>query len=343
MQEQVQALKLKAEQDLQAVNNLDELEKFRLNYLTKKGPVQTLLRQLGDLAPELRKMAGELINQARDQIEQAYEQLKLKLQSDLLEQRIKAEALDITLPGRKPAKGSLHPVMQTLDKILDILSAMGFCTHMGCNVDDDYHNFESLNFPEGHPARDMQDTYYLENGQLLRTQTSNMQVRLMKQLGAPLRVAMPGRCFRSETITARSHIMFHQVEGLYIDQKVNMGDLLATLELFYRHLFQEKVEIRVRPSYFPFVEPGIEVDVSCVMCHAKGCSICKHSGWLEVAGAGMVHPNVLRAGGIDPELYSGFAWGMGIERLVMILKGIDDIRLFTQNDVRFLNQFKTNS
>lgn len=339
---QVQDLRQQALRELDEVSNIQMLEQFRLKYLTKKGPIQGLLRQLGSLEAQQRREAGAWFNQLRDDIEGAFEQTKAKLDQQLLNLELAQDSVDITLPSRSPATGGLHPVIQVLDRILEVLSHMGFCIHLGPNVDDDFHNFEALNFAPDHPARDMQDTFYLTQNLLLRTQTSNTQVRIMREQRPPIRVAVPGRCFRSETITARSHVMFHQVEGLYIDKSVTMADLLATLERFYSELFQTQLEVRVRPSYFPFVEPGIEVDVSCIMCQAKGCSICKQSGWLEVAGAGMVHPNVLQAGGIDPEEFSGFAWGMGIERLVMILNRISDIRLFGQNDMRFLAQFRAN-
>ncbi len=335
----IEDLKAKAKEQLEPLGSLQELEAFRLEYLTKKGPIQQLLKDLGQLPIHERKAMGEVINKLRDEIQQSYESKLKEINEKRLQEALAKETLDITLPGRQKHQGSLHPVMRTLDKALTVLAEMGFSIHYGPNLDDDYHNFAALNFPEDHPARDMQDTFYVSTGQLLRTQTSNAQVRLMKQLDLPIRVAVPGRCFRSETITARSHVMFHQIEGLCIDKNITMADLLATLEVFYQKLFGQKLDLRVRPSYFPFVEPAIEVDVTCVMCKGKGCSICKHSGWLEIAGAGMVHPHVLQEGGIDSEVYSGFAWGMGLERIVMILHGIDDIRLFTENDVRFLTQF----
>lgn len=337
--EAIEELKIQAKNQLEAVADAQQLEAFRLTYLTKKGPIQQLLKDLGSLAPEEKKTMGQVINRLRDEIQLFFDEKRRSLEEQQLQESLAKETIDVTLPGKREPQGSLHPVMRTLDKALTVLSEMGFSIHYGPNVDDDYHNFEALNFPPDHPARDMQDTFYVSTGELLRTQTSNTQVRLMKELELPIRVAVPGRCFRSETITARSHVMFHQIEGLCIDKDISMADLLATLETFYQKLFDQKLELRVRPSYFPFVEPGIEVDVSCVMCKGKGCSVCKHSGWLEIAGAGMVHPHVLKEGGIDPEVYSGFAWGMGLERLVMILHGIDDIRLFTQNDLRFLSQF----
>ena len=225
-----------------------------------------------------------------------------------------------------------------MDEILDVLVSMGFSVRLG-RIHLDWYNFEALNFSPDHPARDMQDTFYLGKDQLLRTHTSNMQVRIMENEKPPIRCAFPGRTFRNEAITARSHVFFHQIEGLYIDKGVSFKDLLSTLDEFFFKLFHKKVEVRYRPSYFPFVEPGMEVDVRCFICGGSGCPVCKYSGWLEVMGAGMVHPNVLLAGGIDPETYSGYAWGMGLERLVMLMHGIGDIRLFTENNLKFLGQF----
>jgi phenylalanyl-tRNA synthetase alpha chain len=226
-----------------------------------------------------------------------------------------------------------------MNEVLDVLSSMGFSVQYGPDIESDYYNFEALNFSKDHPARDMQDTFYLAPDVLLRTHTTNAQVRIMEKTGLPIRVAMPGRAFRNETVTARSHIFFHQVDGLYIDKNVTFCDLLSTLEEFFFKLFKKKIETRFRTSYFPFVEPGMEADVRCIICEGGGCPVCKFTGWLEVLGAGMVHPNVLKAGGIDPEEYSGYAWGMGLERLVMVRHGIKDIRAFSENHLKFLRQF----
>ena len=235
--------------------------------------------------------------------------------------------------------GRGHPVIETMHRAVDILIGMGFSVRLGPDVDTDYYNFEGLNFAKDHPARDMQDTFYVSTDLLLRTHTSNVQVHTMETHTPPIRIVAPGRCFRNETISARSHVFFHQIEGIYIDRHVTFSDLLATMDEFWSKLFGEKVQTRFRPSYFPFTEPGLEVDVRCTACKGSGCRLCKHSGWLEVCGAGMVHPNVLKKGNIDPEVYSGYAWGMGIERLAILQHGIPDIRYFTQNDVRFLHQF----
>jgi phenylalanyl-tRNA synthetase alpha chain len=255
------------------------------------------------------------------------------------EQQLASEALDITLPGRSRFVGRRHPLTQAMDTILQILIGMGFSVQYGPDIDTDYYNFEALNFPPEHPARDMQDTFYISPNVLLRTHTSNIQARVMEANKPPIRIIAPGKVYRNETITARSHVFFHQVEAFYVDKGVTFADLLSTMKEFLEKLFKQGIETRFRPSYFPFVEPGMEVDVRCLVCEGQGCPICKHSGWLEIAGAGMIHPEVLRNGGIDPEEYSGYAWGMGLERLVLIMYGIKDIRLFTENDLRFLKQF----
>jgi phenylalanyl-tRNA synthetase alpha chain len=243
------------------------------------------------------------------------------------------------LPGRKKKLGAKHVLTQTCDEIIDVLISLGFSIQYGPNIESDFYNFEALHIPVGHPARDMQDTFYLSPDMLLRTHTSNVQIRVMETHEPPIRIAAPGRVFRNEEVTARSHVFFHQLEVLYIDKDVTFSDLIATLKLFLSKVFGKEIETRLRPSFFPFVEPGMEVDIRCQSCEGAGCSLCKQSGWLEILGAGMVHPEVLINGGIDPEKYNGYAWGMGIDRLAMLKYGISDIRLFTQNDVRFLRQF----
>jgi phenylalanyl-tRNA synthetase alpha chain len=245
----------------------------------------------------------------------------------------------VTLPGRRRFPGRKHVVTQVLDEMIDIMRGMGFSVQYGPDIDTDYYNFEALNFPPDHPARDMQDTFYVAPNVLLRTHTSNIQTRVMETQKPPIRIIAPGKAYRNETITARSHVFFHQVEALYIDRDVTFADLLATMKEFLVKVFHESLEVRFRPSYFPFVEPGMEVDVRCLSCRGAGCGLCKNSGWLEVAGAGMVHPEVLKNGDIDPEVYTGFAWGMGVERLVLLKYGVNDIRMFTENDMRFLRQF----
>lgn len=339
MREDIERLRQQFVEDLAQVVDLNSLEHLRHRFLSKKGPVQALYKQMGTLTADERPVFGQELNTLKQDLEIALNKEKILLKERALQKRLEEESLDITCPARPFNPGSIHPSMALLQKMVDVLAQMGFKVITSPNMDTDTHNFSDLNFADDHPARDMQDTFYLSSEWLLRTHTSNGQILAMKDAELPVRVCIPGRCFRNETVTARSHIMFHQLEGLYVDRDVSMADLLATLKLFFRQLFSKNLEMRIRPSFFPFVEPGVEVDLSCLICQGTGCAVCKHTGWLEVAGAGMVHPNVLRAGGIDPDRYTGFAWGMGVERLVMITQGIDDIRLFTQGRDEFLKQF----
>lgn len=335
----IESLQAEFTQEIQQIHSTCCLEELKVKYLGKKGPVQNLMKILKDVVPEERPAVGKQINDLKEFIAAQIAQLETLLIQREEEQQLEKEALDITLPGRKRRVGRKHPLTQAMDQVIRILEGMGFSVQYGPDIDSDYYNFEVLNFPPEHPARDMQDTFYINPGILLRTHTSNIQARVMETHKPPIRIIAPGKVYRNETITARSHVFFHQVEAVYIDKNVSFADLMATLDEFLRKLFQQDVETRFRPSYFPFVEPGLEVDVACVLCHGKGCGICKHSGWLEIAGAGMIHPAVLRKGGIDPEKYTGFAWGLGLERLVIMLRGIQDIRSFTENDLRFLEQF----
>lgn len=316
-----------------------ELEDLKVHFLGKKGPISSLMPFLKDASKEEKPILGQKINLLKNEISQILEEKYLAVQSEELEKRLQQEAIDITLPGKKNHQGKLHPISQMLQKILDVLIDMGFSVQYGPDVDSDYYNFEGLNFPKDHPAREMQDTFYLTQELLLRTHTSNVQVRMMEKNTPPIRVIAPGRCFRNETVSSRSHVFFHQIEGFYIDTKATFADLLVTLDTLWERVFGYKIETRYRPSYFPFVEPGIEGDIRCTVCHGGGCRLCKHTGWLEVIGAGMIHPEVLKAGGLDPEKYQGFAFGLGIERMTMLAHDIKDIRLFTENDMRFLSQF----
>ncbi len=325
--------------ELGSVKSTKELEDLRVKYLGKKGPVQDLMKNLKDLTPEERPAFGQAVNDLKTTISTTLEELTHRLILEEEKVQLEKERIDITEPGRKGYIGSKHILTAFMDEILEVMISMGFSVQYGPDIETDYYNFEALNFAKDHPARDMQDTFYVGPDLLLKTHTSNVQMRVMETERPPIRIASPGRAFRNETITARSHVFFHQVEALYIDKNVSFKDLLSTLEEFFLKLFHKKMEVRFRPSYFPFVEPGMEADVKCIICEGKGCNICKYSGWLEVLGAGMVHPNVLKAGGIDPEIYSGYAWGMGLERLVMIKHGITDIRLFTENNLKFLRQF----
>ena len=326
--------------DIQLPVTAENVSALKLKYLSKKGLVSGLMRGLGQLDADSRPLFGEKINQLRQAIQTFLDEQQENLDKKALAEKLDQETLDITLPSKSCQCGGIHPITFTLEKVLKAMSELGFSVQTGPDIDSDFYNFEALNFPADHPARDMQDTFYLSKDYLLRTHTSNTQVRIMEKMTPPIRVAIPGKCFRNETVTARSHVLFHQVEAVYIAKDVTLGDLLSTLEIFYKKFFEKDVAVRVRPSFFPFVEPGLEVDVYCWLCSGKGCSTCKGTGWLEVAGAGMIHPNVLSSGGIDPNVYSGFAWGMGVERLAMLLHSIPDIRLFTDNEVRFLDQFK---
>ncbi|MFN4174881.1 MAG: phenylalanine--tRNA ligase subunit alpha [Parachlamydiaceae bacterium] len=325
--------------ELNQVKSTKELEDLRVKYLGKKGPVQDLMKNIKDITPEERPAFGQAVNDLKTTISTTLEELTYRLILEEEKVQLEKERIDVTEPGRKGYIGSKHILTAFMDEILEVMISMGFSVQYGPDIETDYYNFEALNFAKDHPARDMQDTFYVGPDLLLKTHTSNVQMRVMESEKPPIRIASPGRAFRNETITARSHVFFHQVEALYIDKNVSFKDLLSTLEEFFLKLFHKKMEVRFRPSYFPFVEPGMEADVKCIICEGKGCNICKYSGWLEVLGAGMVHPNVLKAGGIDPEIYSGYAWGMGLERLVMIKHGITDIRLFTENNLKFLRQF----
>ena len=339
MEKQVVALRQQFQSELKSVQHSKEVEQLKVKYLGKKGPIQELMLRLREAPQELRPELGKQINELKGEVSKLCEQAEAGFFLHEQAERLTEEKIDITLPGRRKHQGRLHPITQVLEEIIAILSSMGFSVQYGPDIDTDYYNFEGLNFPPDHPAREMQDTFYLTKDLLLRTHTSNTQLRVMEKQSPPIRIIAPGAAYRNETISSRSHVFFHQVEGLYIDKGVSFADLFATMQEFLSKLFHEKVETRFRPSYFPFTEPGLEVDIACTSCKSQGCRLCKQTGWLEICGAGMVHPEVLKNGGIDPEVYSGYAWGMGIERLTMLRYGITDIRSFTQNDLRFLKQF----
>lgn len=336
---EIQETKDKFHKELDVASSSQAIEEVRVRFLGRKGPVQSLMGLLKKASKEERPFIGKEINTLKEHIEKEIYQKEATLFAKELEARLQQEKIDVTLPGRKNACGKKHPLSQALDRMLDILVGMGFSVQYGPDIDTDYYNYEVLNFPKDHPARDEMDTYYISGDVLLRSHTSNVQARVMEKEALPIRVVAPGKCYRNETITARSHVQFHQIEGFYIDKGVTFQDLISTLDQFIKKLFGNEVKVRFRASYFPFVEPGMEVDVSCLLCQGTGCSVCKHTGWLEVLGAGMIHPEVLKNIGIDPEKHSGYAWGMGVERLVMIEKGIKDIRWFFENDLRFLEQF----
>lgn len=339
MKEKISLLRKQFQEDLEKLQNTKDADLLQTRYLGKKGPVQELMMSLRDCSPEDRPLMGKVINELKEEITALCAQAILGLAQTEQAKRIEEEKIDVTVPGRKRFLGRKHPLNILRDEIIQILCEMGFSVQYGPDMDSDYYNYEGLNFPPDHPARDMQDTFYIAKDLLLRSHTSNTQLRVMESHKPPIRIIAPGTVYRNETISARSHVFFHQIEGLYIDEDVSFSDLLATMDEFLNKLFKTKVETRYRPSYFPFVEPGLEVDIQCTTCNGAGCRLCKHTGWLEILGAGMVHPEVLKNGGIDPEVYSGFAWGMGIERLAMLRYGMKDIRQFTENDQRFLSQF----
>ncbi len=339
MKEKLEALKQKALSDLEKVGDAAVLEQLRVAYLGKKSELAAILKGMASLSPEERPIIGQLGNTVRNAIEQAFEKAKNHVNELETQKKIQAEALDVTLPASKIDIGNLHPLTKVQSQLEDIFLGMGFTIAEGPEVETDYYNFTALNTPEFHPARDVQDTFYITDKVLLRSQTSTVQVHAMENSKPPIRVISPGRVYRSDAVDATHSPMFHQCEGLVIDKGITMADLKGTLETFAKAMFGDKTEIRFRPHHFPFTEPSCEVDVSCFVCGGKGCSVCKGEGWIEILGAGMVHPNVLRMSGIDPDVYSGFAFGMGIERIVMTKYGINDMRLLYENDVRFLSQF----
>ncbi len=316
-----------------------ELEQVRVRVLGRQGTLTQLLRSLGTLAPEERPLVGAAANEAKRELEALFETRLHDAQARERTTRRATERLDLTLPGRRPPRGALHPLTRVHDEIVAIFAGLGFSVAEGPEIETDYHNFEALNIPRDHPARDMQDTFYLTESTLLRTHTSPVQVRTMLAHKPPLRIVVPGRVFRRDVADQSHSPMFHQVEGLAVDRSITMGDLKGTLELFAREMFGPGSRIRFRPSFFPFTEPSAEVDVVCFVCAGAGCRLCKQGGWLEILGSGMVHPRVLRNVGYDPEEVTGWAFGMGIERIAMLRYGIDDLRLFFDNDLRFLRQF----
>ena len=336
MKELLNKIRVEAKEQL-AADDAD-IEALRIRYLGKKGELTAVLRGMGQLSPEERPIVGQLANEVRADIEAAIEAKSAELKTKKLEAQLKSERIDVTLPT-SATLGHLHPLTLVQRELEDIFIGMGFSIVEGPEVELDYYNFQALNIPENHPARDTQDTFYITDKILLRSQTSPVQVRAMEAQSVPLRIISPGRVYRSDAVDATHSPLFHQLEGLVVDKGVTMGDLKGILELFAKQTFGEETKIRFRPHHFPFTEPSAEVDVSCFACGGKGCRMCKGEGWIEILGAGMVHPNVLRECNIDPEVYSGYAFGFGIERIAMLKYHIDDMRLLYENDVRFLNQF----
>lgn len=339
MEEKLKELKERAIEKIKEANTMPNLEKARVHYLGKKGELTEILRGMGSLSPEERPLIGKIANIVRENIENTLEEARRAIKDRELEIRLESEAIDVTMPGKEIKLGKRHPLTQAMDDLKNIFISMGFQVAEGPEVETVYYNFDALNAPKNHPSRDMSDTFYINDDVILRTQTSPVQVRVMEKMKPPIRIVSLGRCFRNDTPDATHSPMFHQIEGLVVDKGITMGDLKGTLEVFAKHFFGPDTQIKFRPHNFPFTEPSAEVDATCFKCHGKGCSVCRGSGWMEVLGSGMVHPNVLRNCGIDPEIYSGFAFGMGIDRLTMQKYGIDDIRLLFENDMRFIDQF----
>ena len=336
--QEIEALVQEALAAIEKTNDLSEFDQIRVQYMGKKGVLTEKLKSLGKLPPEQRPIVGQSINAAKQQIQTNLEDRKNKLQQEALDKELAAEAVDVTLPGRGNKQGGLHPVTKTMQRIEELFAKIGFVVEEGPEIEDEYHNFEALNIPSHHPARAMHDTFYFCPDMLLRTQTSSVQIRVMNEQEPPLRIISPGRVYRHDWDITHTP-MFHQVEGLLVDKDVSFADLKGVLFDFMRAFFEKDLDLRFRPSYFPFTEPSAEVDIQCVMCDGVGCRVCKGTGWLEVLGCGMVHPNVLNNVGINTEEYIGYAFGMGVERLAMLRYGIDDLRMFFENDLSFLQQF----
>jgi len=337
--EDLSQLLTSAVQAVQAAADLNQLDDVRVEYLGKKGKFTERLKNLSKLPVEQRPLAGKEVNIAKKSLQEKIETRKNSLQVDKINAQLESEKLDVTLPGRGLVSGGLHPVSRTMNKINALFEQMGFNVAQGPEIENDYYNFEALNIPAHHPARAMHDTFYFDEHHLLRTHTSPVQIRVMEKQDLPLRIIAPGRVYRCDMDVTHTP-MFHQVEGLMVDTDVSFADLKGTLYKFLKLYFETDLEIRFRPSYFPFTEPSAEADISCVICQGEGCRVCSHTGWLEVLGCGMVHPKVLEYAKVDSEKYTGYAFGMGVERLAMLRYGIDDLRLFYENDLRFLEQFK---
>lgn len=339
MKEQLNSIRLQAEEELSNVGTISELENIRVKYLGKKGELTSVLRGMGSLSSEERPVVGQLANEVRVTLEARMDEVRNELVRKERSQKLEKEVIDVTMPGKRKVLGKKHPLSIVLDEIKEVFIGMGYEIAEGPEVELDYYNFEALNIPKNHPARDVQDTFYINENMLLRTQTSPVQIRVMENKKPPIKIICPGRVYRSDAVDATHSPIFNQVEGLVVDKGVTMGDLIGTLKVFAKSLFGEKTDIRLRPHHFPFTEPSAEVDVSCWTCGGSGCRVCKNEGWIEILGAGMVHPKVLEVCGIDPEVYSGFAFGLGVERTAMGRFNIDDLRLLYENDIRFLRQF----
>ncbi len=339
MKELLEKILSDALETLKKAEDAEALENARLRFLGKKGELTAVLRGMGALSAEERPVIGNIANEVRQKIEKSIAEVSEKLSQKELEHRLERERIDVTLPGKKADIGKKHPLTAVLDELCDIFTGMGFSIATGPEVELDYYNFEALNIPKEHPARDTQDTFYISDNVVLRTQTSGMQIRFMEHTKPPIRMIAPGRVYRSDAVDATHSPVFHQIEGLVVDKGITMGDLKGTLEVFAKRLYGEDIKVRFRPHHFPFTEPSAEMDITCFKCGGKGCPMCKGEGFIEILGCGMVHPKVLKTCGIDPEVYSGFAFGLGLERIAMRRYKIDDMRLLFENDIRFLSQF----
>jgi phenylalanyl-tRNA synthetase alpha chain len=337
MLNEVQQIESEAVAEIGAAQDEKTLEELRIRHLGRKSPLRLVMGQIGQLPATERPASGQIAGQAQKAIQQAFDDKEMALR----QAADAGSALDVTLPGRRPLLGRAHPLAQLTDELVNVFQGMGFDIADGPEAEDEYHNFDALNTPDDHPARDSHDTFYLEDTGLLRTQTSTVQIRVMEKMPPPIRIISPGRCYRKETVDATHHFAFHQIEGLYVDRGVSFADLKGTIEAMGRQVLGEDTKVRFRPHFFPFTEPSVEYDFTCSICHGENatCSICKGTGWIEIAGAGMVDPAVFENVGYDPEEFTGFAFGMGLERIAMIRHGIDDIRLFLENDLRFTRQF----
>lgn len=338
--DQLETLRGEVREHLEKTYSEKELNEFKTNFLGKKGKLSLIMKEMGKLSQEERPLLGENANKVREYIVSAIEE-KMKLyKAEVLREKLEKETIDVTLPGRARKKGGIHPLTLVVDDAVAIFTSLGFEVAEGPEIESDYYNFQALNLAKDHPARDMQDTFYIDENIVLRSQTSPVQIRTMEKKGGevPVKIICPGRVYRKDDDATHSP-MFHQIEGLLISEDITMADLKGTLLHFVREIFEKDVDLRLRPSYFPFTEPSVEVDISCVSCGGQGCRVCSHTGWLEILGAGMVHPNVLRAGGYDPDKVQGFAFGMGVERIAMLKYGISDLRLLFANDIRTLEQF----
>lgn len=338
MREQLQNLQNQALAELAVVSGEEELQALKVKFLGKKGELTAVMKGIGALTPEERPLIGQVVNSVRDCLEAAFESASVSIRATAKSIKLAKEKIDVTLPGRSQPRGTKHPVSLVIEEISDIFAGLGFLVAEGPEIELDYYNFEALNFPKDHPARDMQDTFFVQNNLLLRTHTSPVQIRTMLKQKPPVRIIAPGTVYRCDYDATHSP-MFHQIEGLMVDKGITFGDLKGILTIFTNQMFGNDIGVRLRPSFFPFTEPSAEVDIACVICRGKGCRVCKNTGWLEILGAGMVDPEVFRHVDYDSESYSGFAFGMGIERVAMLKYGINDMRLLFENDVRFLSQF----